>query len=162
MAASHIPAGLTLSQGTGQYATPGDQPILRCKRPDRKEPPLSLHDEIVKAFAAHAEWKARVGDAVARGTSAITVADIAPDNLCVFGQWLYGDQITADEKASHAYDEVVRLHARFHAEAAHVLELALQGNRWEAAAAMGPGSAYAKASVDLLNALAEWHRRAAA
>ncbi len=90
------------------------------------------------------------------------MADIAPDNLCAFGKWLYGDQITAAEKASPAYDEVVRLHVRFHAEAAHVLELALSGKRWEAAAAMGHGSPYARASVDLLNALAAWNERAAA
>lgn len=90
------------------------------------------------------------------------MADIAPDNLCVFGEWLYGDEITADEKSSAGYEEVCRLHARFHAEAAHVLELALAGKRWEAAAAMGDGSPYAKASVDLLNALAGWHEQAAA
>ena len=127
-----------------------------------RESPLRLHDEIVKAFAAHAEWKARVGDAVARGTSEFTVADIEPDNLCVFGQWLYGDEITAEEKASGGYEEVCRLHARFHKEAARVLELALGGKLWEAAATMGDGSAYANASVELLNALAAWHERAAA
>ncbi len=90
------------------------------------------------------------------------MAEIAPDDLCVFGEWLYGDQIADYEKASPAYHEVVRLHARFHAEAAHVLELALAGRRWEAAAAMGDGSAYARASVDLVNALAAWHGQVAA
>ncbi|TAK62036.1 MAG: hypothetical protein EPO22_07840 [Dehalococcoidia bacterium] len=127
-----------------------------------RETALSLHDEIVKALAAHAEWKTRVGDAVARGTSEFTVADIAPDNLCVFGRWLYGDEITADEKATAGYDEVCHLHVRFHTEAARVLELALAGKGWEAAAAMGQGSAYAQASLDLLHALAAWHERAAA
>ncbi len=90
------------------------------------------------------------------------MADIAPDNLCVFGRWLYGGRITPEEKAMPGYEEVCRLHARFHAEAAQVLELALTGNRWEAAAAMGHGSPYANASVELLNALAAWHERAAA
>jgi len=80
----------------------------------------------------------------------------------VFGQWLYGDEITAGEKATPGYEEVCRLHARFHEEAARVLELALAGKRWEAAAALGDGSAYAMASMDLLNALAAWHERAAA
>lgn len=126
-----------------------------------RESPLSLHDEIVTAFAAHAEWKVRVGEAVARGTSEFTVTDIRPDNLCVFGKWLYGDEITPAEKATPGYEEICRLHVHFHAEAARVLELALSGNRWAAAAAMGDGSAYARASADLINALTAWYERAA-
>lgn len=122
---------------------------------------LRLHDEIVRAIAAHSAWKTRLGDAIARGTSDVTVAEIDPDNLCAFGQWLYGDQITATEKASPAHVQIRRFHARFHTEAARVLELALSGNRWEAAAAMGAGSPYATASVDLLNALADWNQLAA-
>jgi Chemoreceptor zinc-binding domain len=113
-------------------------------------------------LAAHAEWKARVGEAVARGTSEFTVAGIARDDLCVFGRWLYGDGLSPAEKASFGYAEVCRLHARFHSEAARVLELALSGNRWEAAAAMGDGRPYARASADLINALTAWHEQAAA
>ncbi len=60
------------------------------------------------------------------------------------------------------YEDVCRLHARFHAEAARVFELTLSGKRWEAAAAMGDGSPYANASRDLINALTNWHDRAAA
>ena len=148
-------------KGTNQYAPVPLAPILSLARRLERESALSLHEAIVKAFAAHAEWKARVGDAVARGTSDITVADIDPDNLCAFGQWLYGDEISPADKACPAYAQVRRFHARFHHEAARVLELALSGKRWEAAAAMGSGSEYARASADLLNALADWHQLAA-
>ena len=121
-----------------------------------------FNDEIVKAIAAHGTWKIRLTDAIAKGTSDVAVADVAPDNKCAFGTWLYGPEFPSGEKASPRYAEVVKLHAEFHKTAANVLRMALNGERQQATAAMGVGSAYSHASANLVKALTGWRQSAAA
>ena len=121
-----------------------------------------FNDEIVKAIAAHGTWKVRLNDAIAKGTADVTVAEVAPDNKCTFGKWLYGPDFPAAEKALALYGDVVKLHAEFHKEAANVLRMALNGERQQASAAMGIGSAYSRASANLVKALTGWRHSAAA
>jgi hypothetical protein len=59
----------------------------------------------------------------------------------------------------HAIVRAVReLHARFHLEAARVLELALAGKRGEATAAMALGSPFATVSSKLTAAMTAWRK----
>jgi hypothetical protein len=54
------------------------------------------------------------------------------------------------------YKTVHDLHARFHIEAAHVLELALASQREKAAAAMAIGNPFASVSSRLTAAMTAW------
>jgi hypothetical protein len=111
---------------------------------------------IDKAIAAHARWKSHLRQAIETRKSDWTVDRVRPDNLCDFGRWL-GER-PAPQRMTEHYKSVHDLHARFHTEAAHVLELALAGRREDAAAAMAIGSPFANVSSKLTIAMTAWKK----
>ena len=121
---------------------------------------MSLQEEITTAIAAHGLWKSGLRNAVETGRSYVAPAAVRADNLCKFGQWLYGATITDSVKASPAYQECRDLHAKFHAAAAHVLDLALAGRSDQAEAALRDGSEFAMASHALTTAMLRWKNTA--
>ena len=115
---------------------------------------MSSVDEISKAIGAHAMWKQRLRDAIDTGKSEFSASNVKPDNLCQFGKWLYG--LSPTDRTSAHWTTVKDLHAKFHATAGAVLELALQGKRQEAEKAFGLNSPFANASSDLTSAMMRW------
>ena len=113
-------------------------------------------DMIQKAIAAHSSWKARLKSAVASGKFDVTPADIKVDNRCEFGKWLYSSEFSAAEKQTQNYRRAVDLHAKFHQEAARVVEWATSGHKDEAEKAMGLEGSYTNASSALTKELVEW------
>jgi len=111
---------------------------------------------IDKAIAAHARWKSHLRQAIESGKSEWTVDRARPDNLCEFGQWLRERPVP--EKMTEQYKIVVDLHARFHQEAAHGLELALAGHRDKATSGMAVGSPFASVSSKLTSSMVAWKR----
>lgn len=109
---------------------------------------------IDKAIAAHARRKSHLRQAIDTGKSEFTVESVRPENLCEFGKWLRERSVA--EKMSEHYKTVHDLHARFHLEASHVLELALAGEREKATAAMAVGSSFANVSSKLTAAMTAW------
>jgi hypothetical protein len=112
--------------------------------------------EIVHAIAAHAKWKFYLRQAIDTGTSEWTVDEVRPDNRCEFGTWLR--TLSPDNHDSQNWDEVSRLHAEFHKEAAEVLKLALAGRRKEAEAAIAMGSRFTKVSTKLTISMTAWKK----
>lgn len=112
--------------------------------------------EIERAIIAHALWKSHLYSAIERGVSEFTVENIEPDNLCEFGKWLFS--LPAAERSNRHWQTVQSLHADFHREAAHVLRLALQGQKPEAYGAMDLQSQFMKTSAKLTEALREWQQ----
>ena len=55
---------------------------------------MSLQEEIAKALGAHGVWKMRLKTAIDTGKADAQAADVAKDNVCAFGQWLYGASLT--------------------------------------------------------------------
>ena len=51
---------------------------------------MSLKDEISAAIGAHGSWKTRIRTAIESGTSEFSPLNVAADNKCAFGKWLYG------------------------------------------------------------------------
>ncbi len=117
---------------------------------------MSLKDEIAKALGAHGQWKARLSTAIDSGKVEAKVEDVRKDNLCPFGQWLYGTTITAADKGSPHYETVRKLHANFHETAAEVLSLVAAGKAAEAKSLMGIAGKYSKASAELSSAMTKW------
>lgn len=115
---------------------------------------MSRSKELTKAINAHANWKTKLQQAIASGRSDLRPENLAADNRCVFGQWLL--RLPPAEQASEDVRKARELHAAFHREAAAVLEFALQGDTARAQAALGAGSAYAKASADLNAQMLVW------
>jgi hypothetical protein len=116
-----------------------------------------LNVEVIqKAIAAHASWKARLRTAIDTGKFDVTSAVVRRDNQCEFGKWLYGPDFTAGEKATQNYRAAVELHAKFHQEAANVVDFATSGRKSEAEQAIGLEGGYSKASSALTKELVPW------
>ncbi|MCL4470649.1 MAG: CZB domain-containing protein [Sulfuricella sp.] len=112
--------------------------------------------EIDKAIGAHSLWKARLKSAISTGKSEVPVATIKVDNQCAFGQWLYGQTLSASDKTTPDYKTVKDLHAEFHKVAARVAELATSGKQAEADQVLS--HEFAAASLKLTTAMMEWRK----
>jgi hypothetical protein len=119
---------------------------------------MSDPSEINKAIKAHSVWKVRLKDAVDTGTSEFTPSKVRDSHMCDFGKWL--DTLPPAEKAQDDYKRIDALHAKFHAEAANVLQMAIGGQREKAHVAITDiKSDFVYVSAQLINALSEWKRR---
>jgi len=115
---------------------------------------MSFEDEIAKAIGAHGVWKMRLKTAIDLGKADAQAADVAKDNVCAFGQWLYGSSMPPAAKASMDYATVRRLHADFHKCAAKVIECVGEGDKAKAGALLA--GEYQKVSSDLSAAMMKW------
>ena len=119
---------------------------------------MALKDEVDKAISAHSAWKQRLKTAIDTGKAEVTVENAAKDNVCPFGQWLYGATLAEGAKALAGFGDVRGLHAQFHKRAAEVLDLALKGKKAEAMALMGVTAEYSKISAQLTQSLMKWQK----
>ncbi len=117
---------------------------------------MNAHEQINAGLAAHRKWKERLKQAIANGTSEFNPAVVKTDNQCEFGKWLH-HQIAAEDQQSAHYQTVKQLHARFHLEAAQVLDLALQGRQQEAETAIRIGSRFSESAANLTSAMLAWY-----
>ena len=115
---------------------------------------MTFENEIFKAIESHWKWKMRLRSAIDSGKSDANPAEIAKDNVCDFGQWLYGSTISTTARASVDYTSVRNLHADFHKCAANVLECVANGQKAQAGALMK--GEYANVSVALVAAMMKW------
>jgi hypothetical protein len=83
------------------------------------------------AAEAHGKWLTRLRTATRLGASEFTPDIVKADDRCDFGRWLYGD-FPEVLKGTPAFEEIRRKHAEFHRAAAHILELAIAGQKDEA------------------------------
>lgn len=119
-------------------------------------------EEITKAIGAHGMWKTRLTQAIETGKVEATVETVRMDNQCAFGKWLYGASLDMNDKKSPHYEEVRKLHAKFHQVAAQVIELASVGKKREALQLMGLEGEYTKASSTLTASMSAWLKSMAA
>ena len=115
--------------------------------------------DLEAALSAHAQWKKRLQDAIAKGESEFKVDTVKKDDACQFGKWLYG--LTPEERDSDDCKKVLTYHAEFHRTAADVLALALKGSKEEALKMLEYGGPYSHISGRLVLALNDWITRLA-
>jgi hypothetical protein len=115
---------------------------------------MTLENEITSAIEAHWMWKMRLRSAIDSGKADANAVEVAKDNVCAFGQWLYGSTIPATARASEDYASVRKLHADFHKCAANVLECVSNGQKAKANALMT--GEYAEVSANLTAAMMTW------
>lgn len=116
----------------------------------------NMKEEITAAINAHGQWKERLREAIDTGKSEFNYENVAPDNNCAFGKWLYS--LDASDKESALFQEIKQLHASFHETAANVLKLAVSGQTEEAKKLMSDNSVYMNTSSSLILALGRWKR----
>jgi hypothetical protein len=116
---------------------------------------MTAGEEIEQALTAHLAWSETFRAAIASNAcSDVILAHAESDDLCAFGQWLYGQD---DEiKASAAYQRVKDCHYVFHVEAGIVARYLLA--RDFAAADAACKGAFAGASAALQRALDAWRK----
>ncbi len=117
--------------------------------------PASVVDQIDEYIRQHSFWKNNILEALKTGKSEHSPADIAVDNKCAMGKWLYsGDQ---NLESSPHYEGVRNLHAEFHKVASKTLADALAGRREKALEDLENGE-FRDASSALVLALSRWKR----
>jgi methyl-accepting chemotaxis protein len=115
--------------------------------------------QVKAAIAAHGMWKTHLVAAITSGSATVKADDAGRDDRCRFGKWLHG---TPELAGRAGFREVVDLHARFHAEAAKVLDHALAARKEEARRLMASDSEYTRLSATLTRALQGWSEGARA
>ena len=120
---------------------------------------MAFEDEINKAIGAHGMWKNRLRSAIDTGKADANPADVAKDNGCPFGQWLYGSTIPASARNGANYATVRKLHADFHKCASNILECVSTGQKAKADTLMA--GEYATVSSNLTAAMMKWKTAAA-
>jgi hypothetical protein len=105
--------------------------------------------QIDDAIHAHTQWFIKLRVAIDRGSSEFNPDVVKTDNNCIFGKWLYGD-FPASKKGTVLYSEIKDLHAKFHAEAARILALAIAGQKDVALAGMETDSHIRQISAALM------------
>lgn len=118
-------------------------------------PSSEIREDIENALGAHALWKMRLRAAIHQGKIETAVADIARDDRCEFGKWLYGPAVPNNARASSHFATVVRLHAEFHKVAAQIAELAVSGSKEAATKRLNSGD-YTRTSEELARAMRAW------
>jgi hypothetical protein len=117
---------------------------------------MTLSDQIAAAIVAHGLWEGRLRLAIESGKSNLPVSVVQDDHQCTFGKWLYGPELATDDKNSAHYKTCAHLHRRFHAAAAGVMVLAVDGKKNEAQKALQGDHDFAKLSRELRRALVAW------
>jgi methyl-accepting chemotaxis protein len=112
-----------------------------------------LQDSFVTTvIAGHGMWKWRFHEAIETGRTDYILADVARDDRCALGKWLYGEGRGASGGWA-GYGRIRELHASFHRAAAEVLELAVAGDKAAATERSGPRSKFARTSTELVQLL---------
>lgn len=110
--------------------------------------------EVQNAIRAHGAWKLRLKTAIATGSSTLKIDDVARDDCCEFGKWLYSNKISPATKQGKPYQVIKRLHGEFHQCAGSVLKEVTAGKR-EAATSLLNGP-FTDKSETLVMALGKW------
>lgn len=116
---------------------------------------MTVKDEIEKAITAHGEWKNKLRAAIETGMSESTPERVKQDNNCSFGKWLH-ERIDPAMKNTTFYNDVVKLHADFHKEAAAILEFTLKGDKDNASKEMELGKPFSLLSTALTRKMIDW------
>lgn len=114
-------------------------------------------DPLTAAIAAHSDWKARLVSAIDTCGADLDPRQVSRDDACEFGKWLYHG-IDDRRRNSASYGPIRTLHADFHRQAAHIVELAQRGDEMAARASITIGTPFAAASAGLTAELSEWRK----
>jgi hypothetical protein len=111
------------------------------------------------AIQAHTDWKLRLLS-YCRGktTEKIDLQTLRKDNVCVLGQWLYGEGRRYG--AEPGFEELREIHAAFHQSAATIAAMVDHGQAPAAAALLSSReSEFTRLSIRIVGLLMDLQRR---
>lgn len=107
--------------------------------------------DLDEAISAHVRWKVHLLQCLHGQVEPPDAAQIARDDACPLGIWLVGE---GKQHAPHAAcHETTTAHTQFHLRAADVVSALRAGHREQARSMLEAGSAFTKASDDVVLAL---------
>jgi len=109
-------------------------------------------DRIEEAVSAHTHWFIKLRVAIIEGSSRFNPDAVRTDTNCDFGKWLYAE-FPQEAAGSELFTEIKNLHADFHKQAAHILELAIRGRKDEALMLLEDGAKIRTCSANLIDRL---------
>ena len=106
------------------------------------------------AINAHAGWKLKIFNAARNGNKdKLDPVTVGKDNACALGQWIYGEG-KALMAGKPDYQELIKLHADFHRQAASLISSIDKGQAQQAEAAVNDrNSPYGSASSKVISLL---------
>lgn len=107
-------------------------------------------------IALHLHWKRKLATYLAKPDDSMNPFDIAIDDRCALGKWLYGIENTGAGKDQ--YDEVLRRHAAFHKATAELVRRANAGHALSEEVVLKAFAECEEASTALVKALANLRR----
>jgi hypothetical protein len=111
------------------------------------------------AIQAHAAWKMRLTGYLCKCDGSLNAAEVAADNRCTLGEWLYGEG--RQFALLPQYRIVLAEHARFHRSAGAIVERANRGQASAAESMLGADSDYSAASRSVVRAITELKKNVA-
>ena len=108
------------------------------------------------AIQEHATWKIKLRDyAYGWPREKLDATLVGQDNVCAFGQWLYGEGKSIMSERSK-YSELVKLHAEFHHQAESLIKMIECGQAAQAKIMLGDReSAYGQVTLKVVTTLME-------
>lgn len=107
--------------------------------------------DLDAAIQKHAQWKFKLHAAINKQENLI-VDDIARDDCCMLGEWLYGNA-KLKYASLHSYDECLQKHRAFHTEAGKVAQCINDKKYSEAEIMLGRDTAFSAASKTVASAI---------
>jgi hypothetical protein len=104
-----------------------------------------------EAVAAHSAWKLKLSTYLRKPDGSLKASDIAVDNKCVLGQWIYGEG--KKHAALPEYGALKGAHTKFHTVAADVVRRADSGKNVSEELALGGASDFSRASSEVVKAI---------
>ncbi len=115
----------------------------------------TLQEQIQKAISTHGVFKFKLINMVERHASDMPPQEVAADDRCAMGEWLYGG-IDPSAHGTAYYQRVLELHKTFHHAAGEVAALASERRYTEAMEAMESTSTFKRTSDQLVQAMEAW------
>lgn len=112
---------------------------------------------VSDAIGAHSMWKTKLKTAVRTGVLPKPASDIACDDQCSFGKWIYGMTGDTSLSGSSHYTAVKAKHAEFHKAVAAVARAVEVGDKGKAEALL-EGPDFTNTTHDLKQLLLKWRQ----
>jgi hypothetical protein len=117
---------------------------------------MTTRHQIEHAFSSHALWRVRLRDMCLHKQITQSLAEIAADDQCEFGRWLYSNAISDAERGSPIFLLVKKKHTDFHCAAADVAQSVIAGDGDRAEQMLASEGQFSRASAALVDALMHW------
>jgi methyl-accepting chemotaxis protein len=109
------------------------------------------------AIKAHSNWKIKLSSYISKPDGSINKSQVAQDNLCDLGKWLYGEGRRFSNDPD--YQNLLKQHARFHKAAANVVAKAESGVNVTQELQLGASSEFSLASSEVVISIMKMKRK---